>query len=49
MKDETILIRATVIRRKEAAITASLEDGFGNAEVVVHQDAALPDPAPATV
>ena len=35
--NDAILIRATVIRSQEGVITAHLEDGFGRAEVVVHE------------
>ena len=44
MGDKTVLIRAVVVRQQEKILTVRLQDGGGNAEVVVHQDAALPAP-----
>lgn len=49
MNDKTILIRARVISKQEKTYTVRLEDGFGNTETVVHQDAALPDQTTAAV
>ncbi|MES2155418.1 MAG: hypothetical protein V4510_09820 [bacterium] len=41
---ETILIRARVVYKDGKAYTVRLDDGFGNAEAIVHSDAAIPDP-----
>jgi hypothetical protein len=37
-----ILIKAEVLSQEEKVLNVRLEDGFGNAMVVVHKDNALP-------
>lgn len=43
LNDKTILIRARITTQQEKTLTCRLEDGFGNAEVTIHQDAAITD------
>lgn len=38
MDDKIILVRARVISEQDHVLTCLLEDGFGTAQVIVHQD-----------
>ena len=44
MIQKTILIRAKVTHQHDKILTVKLEDGGGNAEVVIREDAAIADP-----
>lgn len=44
LNQKTILIRAVVTHKNDQILTVKLEDGGGNAEVVIREDHAIADP-----
>jgi len=43
LNPETILVRARVISKQDKTYAVKLEDGYGNAEAVIHTDVAITD------